>query len=315
MNQREIQHQDLAAEIEAQRKKGKPFTILGLMFLVGGVLLLIVAIFTYGTIALGEEGTAMALTVTALLIVGAILLFVGDIFKKRIDRLIGETIVQKALSSFITNISYNKKDFIPKSTLKQSQLLKGFHRVTGSDLTQGQYKGVPVTLSDIEIYKTVSENESSNSTGRKVVFFKGQWILMELKKEVPGEIRIWSKAIAPKIKKAFATEDTAFNEKYQVEIKGDEALSLTLSSNLRQRIEALSDLVGAGIMVALIGNEAHLAVYNGKDYFEVSGKKKDLQNLEAIETRMGAEATTLQQILEIFTQENHLTHGNDRYNE
>jgi hypothetical protein len=217
--------------------------------------------------------------------------------------------------------------------MSSAELIEGWDRAneiaygttlefTGSDYLKGKYKGCEVECCDFEVTKLTRKTEI-DSDGQLTkseeyeTLFKGQWMSCQLRKPVPGKVRVCETASratlsplrfiagerARAIKGDVETENTAFNEKFQILDDGHSAL-LILTPHFMEYVLSTDSKAHGRTRRCFSGDRVHIAVHNRKDLFEVK-KKKELNNIPALKERIQGELKYLTDILdELFQNDN-----------
>jgi hypothetical protein len=236
--------------------------------------------------------------------------------------------VNEALSGFFEDIEYNAKGSIDHRTIRSADLIEGWDdsfnttiEFTGSDYFKGKYKGCEVECCDFHVTKitTKTETDSDGKSREREEYerlFKGQWMICKLRKPVPSMVRIREAVdratLSPlrliagdqvRVKGDVETENTAFNEKFQILGNGHSAL-LILTPHFMEHILSTDSKANGRTMLCFSGDRVHIAIHNGKDLFEVK-RKKELKNTPALKARIQGELKYLTDILdELFQNDN-----------
>jgi hypothetical protein len=134
----------------------------------------------------------------------------------KIKSFVKNNIARTVLSETIRLDSYSPGASIGPGLIKASKLVK--YDVSGtasSDLITGNYRGVNICFSDVHL----QENRKIEGETVCETVFRGQWLILELNKNIQGELRLRERRIGDKPSKTksdIETENTEFNQKYQI---------------------------------------------------------------------------------------------------
>lgn len=213
--------------------------------------------------------------------------------------LLANNITRDILSGVFDECIYGAQYRLPDETLRETGLFK-WDRASGSDLISAKYKGHTVNFSDIELEEEVeSEDSDGNTTTSYVTKFKGQWMILELGREVPAKLRLREniertgklsrKLFGDRIenKSDVTTENEAFNKRFQILTEDEHSAFYILTPHFMEFIMRADDAANAETDLCFIENRVHIACHTGKDSFEL--KKGDGANLDAVRARMKSE--------------------------
>ena len=108
--------------------------------------------------------------------------------------------------------------------------------IYGEDLIRADYRGADVAISDL-ILKQFVESKDPDGMDSRVKTFSGQWMTINLKKELVGEVSIYS--YSDKHEKAssdFTTDNVEFNSKFCIKADNPEEALKVLTPHLIEYI-------------------------------------------------------------------------------
>ncbi len=230
--------------------------------------------------------------------------------------LLANNITRDILSGVFDECIYGAQYRLPDETLRETGLFK-WDRASGSDLISAKYKGHTVNFSDIELEEEVeSEDSDGNTTTSYVTKFKGQWMILELGREVPAKLRLREniertgklsrKLFGDRIenKSDVTTENEAFNKRFQILTEDPHSAFYILTPHFMEFITHADNAANAETDLCFIENRVHIACHTGKDSFEL--QKNDGANLDAVRARMKSELRYITSIADELLQNEYL---------
>ncbi|MCL1823445.1 MAG: DUF3137 domain-containing protein [Oscillospiraceae bacterium] len=195
---------------------------------------------------------------------------------KEIKELITNNIVRGALSEVmeLSYLSYNAH--IPAVQIDVSGITAKWDKCSGSDMVQGRYKGVNISFSDILLTK---RKRSGRRTYDETVF-KGQWLTIELAKQVDGELKLIERGAGDKFKRSksdIETENVAFNQKFQILTNNPHSAFYVLTPHFMDYINSMD--MKARAKTSMWFNKSfgkscvHVALNNNSDLFEFNARQ------------------------------------------
>jgi len=211
--------------------------------------------------------------------------------------LLANNITRDIFSQVFDECIYAAQYCLPDETLREAALIPNWDIATGSDLVSGRYKGHAISFSDIELSEKVEREDSDGDTSTSYeTKFKGQWMILELGREVPAKLRlrenierggkISKKILGERIenKSDIKTENEAFNKRFQILTEDPHSAFYILTPHFIEFIMNADDAANTRTYLCFLENRVHIACYTGKDAFEL--QKNDGANLEQVRVRM-----------------------------
>lgn len=143
--------------------------------------------------------------------------------------LLANNITRDIVSQIFDECIYASNHRLPNSLLREADLITSWDDAMGSDLVSGRYKGHAINFSDITLTEEVEQTDAEgNTTTTNVTKFRGQWLILELGREVPAKLRLrenaertgkFSKAILGDrkiLKGDVQVESEEFNKRFQI---------------------------------------------------------------------------------------------------
>ncbi|MDR2558824.1 MAG: DUF3137 domain-containing protein [Oscillospiraceae bacterium] len=222
-------------------------------------------------------------------------------YKKRLKCVVSNNIVRGVLNDKFELDIYAPGSHIRQSIIEFTDLFPKWNRISGSDLVEGTYKGVKFSFSDLLL-----RHETGSGKNRKVVTrFKGQWLIIELSKEIPRGVqlraRIGEVGVGRKIKSDIETENIEFNQKFQIKTRDPHTAFYVLTPHFMEYILNAKRRAGAQVFMSFDRNQIHIALHNGRDLFEPSNKKLfAVSNIATLRMQMQWDVNYITNIIDEF---------------
>ncbi len=221
--------------------------------------------------------------------------------------LLAGNITKDIISRVFDECNYNAKGRLPDKLVYEANVIFNWNWVSGSDFVTAKYKGCNIQFSDIDLEeKTETTDDKGNTQTRYTERFKGQWLVMELGREVPGALRLIENAERTgKIEKMILgdrkerqsdvdTDNDEFNRRFQIRTTDPHSAFYILTPHFMEFILRADDTANTRTYLSFIDNRVHILCYTGKDSFEL--QKNDGANLEALRARMKSELSYITSI-------------------
>jgi len=193
------------------------------------------------------------------------------------------------------NLDYSPFSGINRQTVYKTNLFPDFDRFSSEDYIQGEYKGVELKLSEIELIKIVKSGSGKDASYTENKVFSGLFIITDFHKRFSSTSYIlpnkWIKIGVglPSIYKRVDLEDPTFEKKFDVYSDNQIESRYILTPSFMERIVALSKM--GDIRCCFIDKQMIIALELNKDFlpelslYEVIDKervKKILDDLQVI---------------------------------
>ncbi len=231
--------------------------------------------------------------------------------------LLANNITRDIFSEVFDECIYAAGYRLPDELLREAALISNWDRASGSDLVSAKYKGHTINFSDIELEEEVEcEDSDGNTSTSYETRFKGQWMILELGREVPAMLRLRENIertgkISKKIfgerienKDDVKTENEAFNKRFQILTEDEHSAFYILTPHFMEFIMRADDAANTRTYLSFTQNRVHIACYTGRDSFEL--QKNDGANLEAVRARMKSELRYITSIADELLQNEYL---------
>jgi len=182
--------------------------------------------------------------------------------------------VKKSINQVFSDAVYEPNKGIDFDVIASTKMLNMGDRFESSDYVAGKYKNVPFELSDVHIQEMVVVSNGKTTTTTYTTIFRGRWMIFDFNKTFKSNIRVAAKnffggrsTIFSKLQRV-KMESEEFNKKFYVFGDNEHDVFYILTPQLMEKIEALSDSIGGRVMLCFINSKLHVALNNGRDYFE-----------------------------------------------
>lgn len=215
-------------------------------------------------------------------IAGVLLMMRSEIkIKNTISGDIVNGIVNEVLDNAIYAAPYRLSDEIIVSS--HMVLPQPYDKISGSDFINGEYKGLLLKMSDIDLTRRVSTGDDEETDER---VFDGQWLMCDFGKALSGEVHVSqiTKSMPDSVKRQrIRMENEQFNEKFVVTADDPEEAFYVLTPHMMEYILSLEKKnKGIIYMSFLRDGKFHIAVNSGEDFFELGKKEPDYETLRQI---------------------------------
>ncbi|MCL2109489.1 MAG: DUF3137 domain-containing protein [Oscillospiraceae bacterium] len=194
-------------------------------------------------------------------------------------KIITNNVVHEVLSEVMEVIDYQPQSHIDEETLLSAALLNPWEQCLGSCYTKAKYKGVNIEFSDVGL---LHEGYDSLQVRRKKTFkFKGQWLIIETKKNENWQVTLKERTSSGLIgeKSEFETANKDFNKKFQIQTDRPAALYDFLTARFVVSILKMDEKANARTYICFTNNEngnnrIHVALHNNREMFDFKPLKK-----------------------------------------
>ena len=243
--------------------------------------------------------------------------------QKKLD--IKAEIMNEALSEVFTDCYYSLEEKIKAETVRDSGLIDEWNLDTdsydmkkrfeyrGNDYFKGKYKGHEIECSDVDItkYFTVIDTDEDGNQEEREDFetsFKGIWMICKLEKSLGTMIRVREKEDTPiifikivgkrkQVKSDVETENTSFNEQFQVLTDNPQKAFYVLTPHFMEHILSADNKANGRILLSFSNDKVHIAIHNRKDSFEIK-KGSEIKEPELLKKRIQSELKYATDILD-----------------
>lgn len=240
-----------------------------------------------------------AITVIAEIIFILLAILFSKSFDKQkviLKKLLGEHIIKDVLAERVNIREYLPDGHINSRFVDRCKILPGYDRLAGSDYISGSYKGIGFTYCDLFLEKKYeTKDDDGHRHTEYVTVFQGQVFTIALNQDIDGYVRIRERknprktngifsgfldALAESVglkdnSNAVETENTAFNNQFEVKTSNDEMAFYILTPQFMESILRLDESADGYTNIEFSGSHVTITLNNGRDFFEV---KKIIRN-------------------------------------
>ncbi len=198
-----------------------------------------------------------------------VLLFIGGRLLARNTKRLVQLVVKPLLQEvFGDNMEYDAFSHIPDECIKSSGFFDNYEDISGSDFIKGQYKGIPVMLSDVSLTRTDYDYDSDTGkrTEQVVILFRGFWMVADFDRELTAvPLSILEKRGGSD---AIKMESEAFNQQFGVFCPDPHTAFYILTPHFMERLIAVDRAANGKSCFKFAGNRLQIAVGTKHDLFE-----------------------------------------------
>ncbi len=227
--------------------------------------------------------TILYMSLAAIVILVIILIPVGakaNFYTTKMHNIfMDNNIVKDVLCEFFKVLEYDKYKHINSRVFKDTNLMPTFDKISGGDYVKGIYRGSNIEFSDITL-TGVSKGKSNSS-----IVFKGMWIVYDLDKEVPAKLLVRENIFDSKsgkyrqVKNDIATDNTFFNERYEVQTADPHTAFYILTPHFMERINNLNNRIGGRLYLNFQRKKVFIALNSNHNMFEIDYNSPNGQNI------------------------------------
>ncbi|MGM0435755.1 MAG: DUF3137 domain-containing protein [Bacillota bacterium] len=242
--------------LEPLNKKKKVSEILmatGGFVLIGGVLLFIT----------GNTFIVM--------IVGAVLLFIGLAYFNHVGTIFKRKVLKKHLEEKIENCVYAPKKGLNKHEIMNTEFLKRPDRIKSEDYLAGELDGVKFVSSDVVLQERQVTHTSKGTRTRYVTYFHGRVFRFDFNKEFKGAVQVLE-SYRPKTRRNFekvSLESIDFNKTYKTYATDAHTAFYILTPHFMESLMSLEKKHPGNLGFSFLESHLHVAIHNRKSSFSI----------------------------------------------
>lgn len=261
---------EISSSLKSNRSRSRAAMAFSIVCIIAMIVLLFLGKYLFGVLMLIP------------VIAGVLLMMRSEIkIKNTISGDIVNGIVNEVLDNAIYAAPYRLSDEIIVSS--HMVLPQPYDKISGSDFINGEYKGLLLKMSDIDLTRRVSTGDDDETDER---VFDGQWLMCDFGKALSGEVHVSqiTKSMPDSVKRQrIRMENEQFNEKFVVTADDPEEAFYVLTPHMMEYILSLEKKnKGIIYMSFLRDGKFHIAVNSGEDFFELGKKEPDYETLRQI---------------------------------
>ena len=261
--------EQLVSELKQKRaagRGGKALGILGVIFVLAGVLTTLIPLAIFGVI---------------LCLIGALVM---NSQEKSMQKQIGDQLVRGLLEDVFEQVEYQPTGHIAMCAMDGQVLPEDFHTVEGSNDIKAVYKGMHVELSGVTLIqeKDYYNDDAGMWETIKGEVFKGQWLVCDFGHELSTELRIVART---GIKRLFSgsvvkTGNEEFNKRFIIQPKNEQEIGCILTPRIVEHIVAMSSKYGGKIYLSFLEKgQLQIAIETDQPFFTLGRGKVEVDAL------------------------------------
>ncbi len=261
---------EISSSLKSNRSRSRAAMAFSIVCIIVMIILMLLGKYLFGVLMLIPVVT------------GVLLMMRSEI---RIKNTVSGDIVNGIVNEVLDNATYAAPYRLSDEIIVSSHMVlpHPYDKITGSDFINGEYKGLLLKMSDIDLTRRVATGDD-DETDESV--FDGQWLVCVFGKALSGEVHVSqiTKSMPDSIKRQrIRMENEQFNEKFVVTADDPEEAFYVLTPHMMEyilRVEKKNK--GILYMSFLRDGKFHIAVNSGEDFFELGNKKPDYETLRQI---------------------------------
>lgn len=185
-----------------------------------------------------------------------------------------KTIILEIFKNLFTDLQYEPKHGISRSTLESTNMIDTGDRFFSDDYMKAKYKNVFFEFSDVKIQE---EHTGSDGETHIETVFNGQWYIFDFNKSFKADLQVCEKGFRnakreslfePKKFSKVELEDIEFNKEFNVYAQNSLDAFYVLTPGTMTKIKELNYKVKGKMLFCFINNRLHVGLHSGKNLFE-----------------------------------------------
>lgn len=224
--------------------------------------------------------TREPILIFGLFIVGLLLIigiYLYNKEKNEFSNIVKEVIIKGLFEESFSNVTYQPNKGFDEDFIEKTRLYGTGNRYSSNDLLSATYKDVGFMQADLLLQQVTSNGKTTTTT----TLFHGRWFICDFIKDFDGYHQIRSNGFFKNKKpyafftdklKHFEFEDQSFNDRFTTYTTNKQEAYYLINPGYMQRITDFVDYVNCEVVLGLIDNKLHVAIFNNEDAFELKGK-------------------------------------------
>lgn len=197
--------------------------------------------------------------------------------KNEFSNVVKEVIIKGLFEESFSNVTYQPNKGFDEDFIEKTRLYGTGNRYSSNDLLSATYKDVGFMQADLLLQQVTSNGKTTTTT----TLFHGRWFICDFIKDFDGYHQIRSNGFFKNKKpyafftdklKHFEFEDQSFNDRFTTYTTNKQEAYYLINPGYMQRITDFVDYVNCEVVLGLIDNKLHVAIFNNEDAFELKGK-------------------------------------------
>jgi hypothetical protein len=192
-------------------------------------------------------------------------------------------VILPALEQKLKDVEYRQRERISSELVKEADLIpyggvNGWNNASGEDLVMGSYQGMRIQFSDMSLTHVESYRDDEGRRQTKVTarLLQGLWAVCDCDLGLSSDVRIVEKSpgkdlasLLKKVKSDVETENSAFNEQFQIKTDSPHDAFYVLTPHMMERLVSADRLAQGETHIAFLANgKVHIAINSGRDSFK-----------------------------------------------
>jgi len=243
----------------------------------------------------------------AVALVMALVLFLMSHKKVSVlKNLMGSAVTLPILREVFEVTSYNPNGHISVNDVNDAGLIDDWNRIDGSDFIEGTYKGISIKYSDLHLERVEEyRDDDGQKKKRSITVFKGQWLVCDFGKELAATLRLFERKSGTKwnsthdvTKSSVETENIEFNKKFRILTSDGHTAFYLLTPHFMERLMAADETANASSFFCFKEGKVHIALYSGRDSFELKGVKAN--DMEEVRRKFRGDLKYMTDIMDVL---------------
>lgn len=216
-------------------------------------------------------------------VLAAVVLFLAQNRITKLKELMGTAVTQPTLREVFDVTDYSAHGHLPGDLINSAGLIDDWSEIEGSDYMNDSYKGVYLCYSDLHL-KRVEIERDHNGKKREhyVTVFKGHWLVCDFGRELAATVRLFERRGGTKwnrthdvSRSSVETENIEFNKKFRILTDDGHSAFYLLTPHFMEQLVAADTAADCSTMFCFKDGRVHIALYSGRDFFELEGVQLD----------------------------------------
>lgn len=205
----------------------------------------------------------------------------GMYFKKsRVYKdIVKEVLITRMFEQEFEHVNYVPTKGFEKAFIDDTEMYDRGNTYASNDLLSASYKGIGFMQADVNIQNVTSNGKTTTTT----TYFRGRWIVCDFIKNFEGYHQVRSNGsffANKKPRKYFGTktkeidfESVEFNKRFSCYTNDEQEAFYLITPNYMDKMMNFQDFVNCEVVYGFINNKLHIAIYNNRNAFEMSGSQ------------------------------------------
>ena len=237
-----------------------------------------------------EMWIGLIASIVVALAFAALLFFTANSKTTKLKDLMGSAVTLPLLREVFEVTSYLPGGHISGQEIRSAGLIGDWDKIAGSDFIEGTYKGIQIRYSDLHLEREEEYYDEGKRKTRYITVFKGQWLICDFQKELAAALRLFERKSGTKwnsvrdmSRSSIETENIEFNKKFKILTADGHTAFYVLTPHFMEHLLAADETADAASFFCFMDGRVHIALYSGRDSFELKGVK--VSDMEAVRNK------------------------------